>query len=77
MCRSAADLIDQRVRWMIVATHDPKLHGDVMQHMHARGWRLENEKPPRLTWRDDAKTLQEMVHVDGTQVWRNARPAGS
>ena len=73
LCLSAAKLIDQRVRWMVVATHDPKLHGDVMQQMHGRGWRLENEKPPRLKWRDDAPSLQAMVAMDGTQVWRNMR----
>ncbi len=71
LCRSAAGLMDRQVRWAVVATHDPKLHGDVMQQMHDRGWRLENEKPPRLQWRDDAPSLQGMVSLDGTQVWRN------
>ena len=73
LCRSAEKLVDQRVRWMVIATHDPKLHGDVMEHLHSRGWDIENEKPPRLNLRSGAKSLQQMSVVDGTQVWRNPR----
>jgi FkbM family methyltransferase len=73
LCESAAALLDERVRWLVIATHDPKLHGDIMNEMHLRGWELENEKPPRLNWRSGAPTLQSMVSVDGTQGWRNPR----
>ncbi len=71
LCQSAASLLDDHVRWMIVGTHDPKLHGQVMEQMHRHGWELENEKPPRLQWQSGAVSLQSMVAVDGTQVWRN------
>lgn len=71
LCQAAAGLLDERVRWMVVATHDPKLHGTVMEQLHGQGWELENEKPPRLSWQSGARSLQAMVTMDGTQVWRN------
>ena len=75
LCRSAPALLDKRVRWMIVGTHDPHLHGQIMHQMHAQGWELENEKPPRMQWRNGAPSLQAMSTLDGTQVWRNPKLA--
>ena len=75
LCRSAPALLDNRVRWLIVGTHDPHLHGLVMHQMHAQGWQMENEKPPRMQWRSNATSLQDMNTLDGTQVWRNPRLA--
>lgn len=73
LCAEAGALLDARVRWLIVATHDAKLHGDVMDQMFRHGWALENEKPPRFTWTDGATALMAMTTQDGTQVWRNQK----
>ena len=73
LCRSAPALLDSRVRWLVIGTHDPHQHGLVMHQMHAQGWELENEKPPRMQWRSGAPTLQSMGTLDGTQVWRNPK----
>lgn len=71
LCAGAAALLDERVRWLVVATHDAKLHGDLVDLMFRRGWVLENEKPPRFGWRQGVPTLMAMTTQDGTQVWRN------
>ena len=41
--------------------------------MVADGWRLENEKPPRIRCGLSGVPLQALTDVDGTQVWRNLR----
>lgn len=76
LCAAAAGLLDERVRWLVVATHDAKLHGDLVDLMFRRGWSLENEKPPRFGWRDGMPSLMSMTTLDGAQVWRNPRRIG-
>jgi FkbM family methyltransferase len=71
LCQTAMKLLNERVRWLIVATHDPKLHGDLLDLVFRNGWSLENEKPPRFNWADGAHNLMAMTIHDGTQVWRN------
>ena len=71
LCAAAADLLDERVRWLVVATHDAKLHGDLLDLLFRRGWRLENEKPPQFDWQDGMPSLMSMTTLDGAQVWRN------
>jgi FkbM family methyltransferase len=73
LCTAAADLLDTRVRWLVVAAHDAKLHGDVIDLMFRHGWLLENEKPPRFAWWAGAPSLTAMTTHDGTQVWRNPK----
>lgn len=73
LCEAAAGLLDERVRWLVVATHDAKLHGDLVDLMFRRGWALENEKPPRFAWQDGMPSLMAMTTHDGAQVWRNPR----
>lgn len=71
LCSAASALLDERVRWLVIGTHDAKLHGNLISLMFQRGWILENEKPPRFAWTNQAPTLVAMTTHDGTQVWRN------
>ena len=73
LCAAAVELLDERVRWLVVGTHDARLHGDLMQLMFSRGWVLENEKPPRFVWASGVPSLIAMTTHDGTQVWRNPK----
>lgn len=73
LCLAAGPLLDERVRWLVIGTHDAKLHGELLNLMFRRSWILENEKPPRFTWINGAPTLLAMTTHDGTQVWRNPR----
>jgi FkbM family methyltransferase len=71
LCAAEAALLDARVKWLVVGTHEYKLHADLIDLMFRRGWVLENEKPPRVRWVPGAPSLLSMTTHDGTQVWRN------
>lgn len=73
LCRSCADLLSERVRYLVVATHSRKLDGELLAIMFEEGWVLENEKPCHFVFKADARTLETMTTLDGTQVWRNPR----
>ncbi len=73
ICRSATDVINERVRWLIVGTHSRKVEGDLINHLFHQGWVLENEKPNRFVFQPNSPTLEGMGVVDGSQVWRNPR----
>lgn len=69
--RSSIDLLNKRVRWMVVGTHSRKIDGDILDIMCRAGWVLENEKPARFTFWEKPVSLEAMTIQDGTQVWRN------
>jgi hypothetical protein len=71
LCAAESELLEARVKWLVVGTHEYKLHGDLMDLMFRKGWFLENEKPPRFRWVPGATSLLGMTTNDGTQVWRN------
>jgi FkbM family methyltransferase len=73
LCEAETALLESSVKWLVIGTHDYKLHGDLMDLMFRRGWLLENEKPPRFSWTAGAPSLISMTTHDGTQVWRNPR----
>jgi hypothetical protein len=73
LCAAAGELLDERVRWLVVGTHDARLHGGLMELMFDRRWVLENEKPPRFVWASGVPSLMAMTTHDGTQVWRNPK----
>lgn len=73
LCRAAADLLNQRVRWLVIGTHSRKIDGDLLELLFQNGWVLENEKPSQLKFNPSAPTLEAMHWHDGTQVWRNPR----
>lgn len=71
--RSSLDLLNARVRWMVVGTHSRKIEGDILETLSRHGWVLENEKPTRFRFWENPVTLEAMTIQDGTQVWRNPR----
>lgn len=73
VCTAAADLLDQRVRWMVIGTHSRKIEGDLFEHFFRHGWVLENEKTALVNFDPQAQTLEAMTYCDGTQVWKNPR----
>ena len=77
LCKASADLLDQRVRWLVIGTHSRKIEGDLVELLFRRGWLLENEKPAKFTFAPSAPSLEAMAQVDGTQVWKNPRLAPS
>ena len=71
--RASVDLLNERVRWMVVGTHSRKIDGDILDTMCRAGWALENEKPTRFQFWQNPVSLEAMTTQDGTQVWRNPR----
>ncbi len=74
LCAGCVELLNARVRWLVIGTHSRLIDGEVMEILHGAGWVLENEKPTRFQF-DTAKPLDLMTEVDGVQVWRNPRLA--
>jgi FkbM family methyltransferase len=73
ICRSCIDELNARVRWIIAGTHSRKLDGDFLELMCRAGWFLEHEKPSKFAFVPNPTTLEAMITLDGTQVWRNLR----
>jgi hypothetical protein len=73
LCSSCLDLMSERVRYLVVATHSRKLDGDLLEAMLTGGWILENEKPCHFVFNPLVHTLETMTTIDGTQVWRNPK----
>jgi FkbM family methyltransferase len=74
LCSSCIDLLDERVRWIVIGTHSRKIEGDIMELMFSHGWHLANEKPAKIRYNREADNLENMTMFDGTQVWQNMRP---
>lgn len=64
-------MLEQRVRWCVVATHSRELDGLVLNLFYKLGWTLHNEKPTCFTYSSEANSLEAMTTSDGTQVWEN------
>jgi FkbM family methyltransferase len=73
LCSASIEMLNRRVRWVIVGTHSRKIDGDLMDLFFRHNWLLENEKPARFTYLPGFPTLEVMTTKDGTQVWRNPR----
>ena len=67
---NAIDVLDEKVRFIIIGTHGRVIEGAIMETLTAHGWWLENDQPARI--RASAQGREEIL-VDGTQVWRNPR----
>jgi FkbM family methyltransferase len=74
ICAVAADVMDRRVRRLVVGLHSRRLEGEMLDLFYSRGWVLENEKPSRFVYNSCAPTIENMTVLDGVQVWRNPRP---
>ncbi len=66
----AIDVLNEKVRYMIIGTHGRVIEGSIMAILSEHGWWLENDQPARI--KPSAHGREEIV-VDGTQVWRNPR----
>jgi len=73
VCRSCIDLINERVKWVIIGTHSRVLEGKILELFHTARWHLEHEKPVRFRYISGCPNIEAMTLVDGTQVWRNPR----
>jgi FkbM family methyltransferase len=73
LCTAEADLLDRRVRWLVIGTHSRKIEGDLVELFFRRGWVLENEKTALIRYAAQAPSLEAMTFNDGTQIWRNPR----
>jgi FkbM family methyltransferase len=73
LCAGCVEMLNSRVRWMIIGTHSRAIDGQVIEVLHSAGWFLEQEKPTRFRFDPDQASLELMTEVDGVQVWRNPR----
>jgi len=73
LCSASAEILNQRVRWLVIGTHSRKIDGDLIDLFFRHGWVLENEKPTRFDYNPSLASLEAMTTQDGTQVWRNPR----
>jgi FkbM family methyltransferase len=73
LCSASAEILNQRVRWLVIGTHSRKIDGDLIELFFRHGWILENEKPARFDYNPSLPSLEAMTNKDGTQVWRNPR----
>uniref|UniRef100_UPI0035CC7346 FkbM family methyltransferase n=1 Tax=uncultured Sphingomonas sp. TaxID=158754 RepID=UPI0035CC7346 len=69
---NAIEVLDAKVRYIVVGTHGRVIEGAIMDTLIAHGWWLENEQPARI--RSSGNGREEIL-VDGTQVWRNPQIA--
>ena len=73
LCSASAEILNRRVRWLVIGTHSRKIDGDLIDLLFRHGWVLENEKPARFDFNPALPSLEAMTTHDGTQVWRNPR----
>jgi hypothetical protein len=73
LCSASAEMLTQRVRWLVIGLHSRKIDGELIDLFFRNGWILENEKPTQFSYNPAAASLEAMTFVDGTQVWRNPR----
>jgi FkbM family methyltransferase len=73
LCSASAEMLNRRVRWLVIGTHSRKIDGDLIDLFFRNGWVLENEKPARFNYHPAWPSLEVMTSKDGTQVWQNPR----
>ena len=73
LCSDSVEILNQRVRWLVIGLHSRKIDGDLIDLFFRHGWILENEKPTRFDYNPSVASLEAMTNKDGTQVWRNPR----
>ncbi|MEA3142652.1 MAG: hypothetical protein QOK23_4821 [Gammaproteobacteria bacterium] len=68
---AAAEVLNSRVRRIVVGTHSRQIEGKLLEFFSSCGWVLEHETPCRY---QQALTGGVMnLLVDGSQIWRNPR----
>ncbi|KAA1184431.1 hypothetical protein FP026_03325 [Rhizobium tropici] len=73
VCAAAQEVINERVRWVIIGTHSRIVEAQLLTLFHSMGWTLEHEKPCRFSYSLDRSDFASMITADGVQVWRNTR----
>lgn len=67
------DLLNARVRRLVIGTHSRTIEGHLFDLLHANGWICESELPCALMPMMDGRLH---LATDGEQVWRNDRLEG-
>lgn len=70
--RVSLDVLQRKVKVLLVATHSRALEGGIIDLLHDNGWKLLYEKPCKFNPGSDTD-LTALTYLDGTQVWVNTR----
>lgn len=69
LVREAAELLTDKVGYILIGTHSRMLEGGLMTALFDRGWRMEIERPAIFSLENGLPTIR----VDGVQGWTNPR----
>lgn len=67
------DLIESKVRFMAVGTHNRYVEGQLQEHLLKREWALLMESPSTAFFDGVRPTLTGFTTHDGNQLWANSR----
>jgi FkbM family methyltransferase len=70
LLESGIDLINDRIKAMMIATHSRVIEGQLIELLYRNGWYLHREKPCIVGWRTSPASIEAMTQVDGCQYWR-------
>lgn len=70
--RVSLDVLQRKVKVLLVATHSRALEGGIIDLLHDNGWKLLYEKPCKFNPGSNTD-LTALTYLDGTQVWVNTR----
>jgi FkbM family methyltransferase len=70
--RVSLDVLQRKVKVLLVATHSRALEGGIIDLLHDKGWKLLYEKPCKFNPGSNTD-LTALTYLDGTQVWINTR----
>lgn len=76
LCRAALPVLEERVRFMLLATHSKALDAACFEMLHAAGWHMLANLGPVVGHAPGAPSVEALTVCDGTQFWRNPRLAG-
>ncbi len=74
MIAAGIEVLNERVRRLVIGTHSRTIEGHLFDLLHANGWVCESELPCVMR-----PTMEGglFLFVDGEQVWRNDRLDGA
>lgn len=70
LLESGIDLVNDRIKAMMIATHSRVIEGQLIELLYRNGWYLHREKPCIVGWRTSPASIEAMTQVDGCQYWR-------
>lgn len=68
---NAMNLLNERVKRVMLATHSRAIEGQMIELFHEAGWILVAEEPCDFRYRKDTSVLEGMTIKDGSQYWVN------